>query len=96
MEKKSKTPDLHEAYLSHKEVLLGYLSQKLINSADVEEILQETYLKALEAGNKRIIHSPKSYLFIIARNLAYKRLRQSFKRMMREIDGIGRKIFSTI
>ena len=42
----------------------------IVPPKDVEDIVQETYVRVCQIEQKRIITSPRSYLFRIARNLA--------------------------
>jgi len=79
---------IQDAYAEHKGVLIAYMSQYVLKPEDVEDILQETFLKSLEASRKSAINSPKSYLFIVARNLIFKRLKRKSRDMMREISSI--------
>jgi len=74
--------------LEHKSILAAYLAQKLLQPADVDDILQETFSLALEQGEKQDIHSPKSYLFIIARNLLSKQLKAQAQSIEREIEDL--------
>lgn len=50
--------------------LKQYLLRYLVRSQDVEDILQETFLRAWESEKTQTIHSPRSFLFRVARNIA--------------------------
>lgn len=82
---------MHEAFVEHKGVLIAYLSKYLLRPEDIEDILQDTFVKTLEVSQKRKILSPRSYLFIVARNLIFRQLKQKSKYMMREISEIDER-----
>lgn len=69
-------------------MLTAYLAQKLLNPEDVDDILQETISLALERGEQTDIRSPKSYLFIIARNLLSKQLKAQARDMECEVEDL--------
>lgn len=79
---------LLKAFLEHKNTLAAFLAQKMLKPEDVDDILQETFSLALEQGKKQAIQSPKSYLFIIARNLMSKQLKAQALSMEREIEDV--------
>lgn len=84
-ESKNKTLSVLQAFVEHKDVLAGYLAQRMIRSEDVDDLLQETFLLAYKAEQKGKIVSPKGYLFIIARNLLSKSYAKQAKEMTRVI-----------
>src|SRR5690606_524295 len=51
----------------------------IVNRHDVEDIVQETVLRAVEAGKTTQIRAPKSFLFRIAHNLAISEIRKRRK-----------------
>lgn len=69
-----------EAYQSHLGGLKSFLSRLLSNPHDVEDVVQETFIRAHLAERNSQIQQPKSYLFKIARNVALNQLRQSMRR----------------
>ena len=50
--------------------LRAFLSRFLDSPVEVEDVLQEAFLKTFEAGRKHDIEAPKSFLYKTARNLA--------------------------
>lgn len=84
----SKVNPLLEAYLEHRDVLAGYLARKLLSKEDIEDVLQETFFQAFQVNARRKILSPKSYLFIVARNLMKRRFLNSAARVRQEISGV--------
>ena len=93
MPNKMDKPELsiHAAFAEHKGVLAAYMAKYMLKPEDADDILQDTFLKTLEASQKRDIQSPKSYLFIVARNLIFRKLRKTSKHMMQEIEDIDER-----
>ncbi len=75
-----------QAFSEHKDILISYLAQKLLKPDDIDDLLQETFIQAFRAEKKGPIRSPKSYLFIIARNLLSKQFAKQSKDLVREIS----------
>ena len=49
--------------------LRAYLSRSLPSSADVDDVIQDSYIRLLKAKEKGTIRRPKPFLFAIARNV---------------------------
>lgn len=58
-------------------MLRAWLHNRFPKQADVDDIIQETYLRMWQLYGARQIHSPKAYLFATARNLALLQSRRS-------------------
>ena len=65
-----------DAFIEHESFLKRFLRRFLVRSCDIEDVVQDTYLKALYAEEGRIISSPKAFLFRIARNEALNEIRR--------------------
>jgi len=52
----------------HEPLLRAYLCQAFSSQADVDDLVQETYLRVLRARQQGPIRSSKSFLFAVARN----------------------------
>ncbi len=61
----------------HEATLRAWLSGRFPNLADVDDIAQESVVRLLRARGSGPILSPKSLLFVVARNLALNRLRDA-------------------
>jgi len=61
--------------LPHEPVLRAWLAKRFPNADNIDDIIQDSYLKALRARETTTIRSPKSFLFTTARNLALDHLR---------------------
>ncbi|NOX69990.1 MAG: sigma-70 family RNA polymerase sigma factor [Gammaproteobacteria bacterium] len=54
----------------------------LVRRQDIEDVVQDTFLKAYESEKKQVITSPKSYLFKIAKNIALNELSKKANQLM--------------
>jgi RNA polymerase sigma factor (sigma-70 family) len=70
------------AFFSVEKKLRSYLMRYLVREQDVEDTVQETFLRAYESELKSEIRCPKSFLFKIARNLALSELSRKTQSMM--------------
>jgi len=58
--------------------LKGYLRRFLRRPEDIEDVVQDSFLKTLEAATKGEIQHPSSYLYTTARNLAINKLTRNY------------------
>lgn len=86
MADKNKDNLIFKAYMECREALVRSIRKACAQPEDVDDILQETYLRAYQANEKRPISSPKDYLFVVSRNLVYKSLAHQSKEIVTEID----------
>lgn len=56
-------------------MLRAWLRGQFPSSADIDDIVQEAYVRVLQAREETIIDSPKAFLFATARNLTLMQLR---------------------
>lgn len=70
----------------HESELRGYLRAKFSAHLDVDDLVQETYARLLQAREQAPLRSAKAYLFTTARNAAYDYFR---RRKIVAIDGIA-------
>jgi len=68
--------------------LKSYLKRFLVRQQDVEDVVQETFARAYRAEQKCEIHSPKSFLFRVARNLALSELTRKSTKMVESIGDV--------
>ena len=71
---------------SHEQLLRSWLVRSFPSLGDVDDIIQESYLRVLAAGREQAIASPKAFLFATARNLALDHLRH---RGVERIDALA-------
>jgi len=72
---------IHEAYARHQAALKRFISRFLPNSYDIEDVSQETFLRAFTAEKEREIEQPKSFLFRIAKHVALTQLTQKSRQI---------------
>lgn len=84
------------AFVEHQSFLKRFLTRFLSSSHDIEDVVQDSYLKALCAEKKQEITSPKAFLFRIARNEALKELRKKSRRITDYIDELDMPEPSTL
>ena len=65
-----------QAYEDHARVLLAFLGRRLGNDADAEDLLQETFARAMRSGTMDGRAEQRLYLFTVARNLLSNRFRR--------------------
>jgi RNA polymerase sigma factor (sigma-70 family) len=65
--------DLHVR--PHESMLRGWLRSRFASENDIDDVVQETYVRLLKARERGDVASPKAFMFAVARNLALDRLR---------------------
>jgi RNA polymerase sigma factor (sigma-70 family) len=67
-----------EAYLENESALKRYLRRFIRSREAADDLAQEAFLRAFAAESRRMIETPKAFLFKVAKNLALNELaRQS-------------------
>jgi len=75
--RKTPAPDpggITTSFLSLRSGLHKFLMRYLVRRQDIEDIVQETFLRAYESERQQKIDYPKSFLFTVARNIALSEL----------------------
>ena len=75
-----------EAFTSCKDGLIRSIMKMSVQQVDVDDILQEAYLRAFNANEKTHIKSPQDYPFVVSRNLVIKALSRQSNEIATEID----------
>lgn len=75
-------------FIKNQSFLKRFLTRFLSSPQDIEDVVQESYLKALGAEKKHEITSPKAFLFRIARNEALKELQKKSRRITDYLDDL--------
>jgi len=70
----------------HEASLRSYLRHKFPAHPDIDDLVQETYARLLQAREQGPLRSPKAFLFTTARNAAFDFFR---RRRVAAIDGIA-------
>jgi len=77
---------IFEAFQACRDGLVRSIMKMSVKQQDVDDILQETFIKVLHSDTQQKIKSPKGYLFVVSRNLVLKKLTQQSKEIHTEID----------
>jgi RNA polymerase sigma factor (sigma-70 family) len=75
----------------HEAMLRAWLKRRFEHQLEIDDIVQEAYMRVLRAREGGAMPSPKAFLFTTARNLALDRLRRhdvSRTDLMGEIDSL--------
>ena len=83
--KKALSP-ISAAFVEHETFLKRFLRRFLSRAHDIEDVVQETYIRARCAEETQVITSPKSFLFRVARNEALSQLRKKSRRITDYIE----------
>ena len=74
-------PDMGAIYKDLRASLMRFASRYFRRPQEVEDVVQEAFVKVIEAQHRRGIREPRSYLYKTARNLAISELRSSHHRL---------------
>ncbi len=74
--------------VAHESELKAYVSHRLPVNIDVDDVIQEVYLRILRNYSKISIRSPKAYFFRSARNLLYDKYRIKENSPIIDVDSI--------
>lgn len=77
---------ISRAFLENNTFLKKFLRRFLCQVQDIEDVVQETYVKAYIAEQHKSIAYPKAYLFSIAKNLALNELDRKSRQMTDSIE----------
>lgn len=72
---------LLQVFLKYRQLLARFVG-RVVAPSDIEDIVQETFVKSMQAGASRRIEHPKAFMFRTARNLALNHV-QRFDNKMR-------------
>lgn len=78
------TPSLTDAYFEQRDALARFLRARLGGSADVEDLLQDLYLKASRVDPETEVRDPRAFLYKLASNLLMDRRRSSLRTAARD------------
>jgi RNA polymerase sigma factor (sigma-70 family) len=96
-ELKNRTPSaLLTTFLENSDILKRFLTRYFSNRQDIEDVVQETYLRAYIADQKTGVHHPRGFLFRVAKNVALKKLTRKSNQMTDYLEDFGfSEVFGT-
>ena len=65
---------IYDTFVGNESALKRYLGRFVYRSEDIDDMMQETFLRAYKATDKRDIEYPKAYLFRVANSVAVREL----------------------
>lgn len=80
------TTPVERAFMEIRLLLRSVLARIITNPDDVDDLLQETYIKAVNGEKATAISNPKGYLVVVARNLALSELSRRSKQIFESIE----------
>lgn len=80
-----------KAFRENESILRRFLRRFTSNTHDIEDITQETILRALRAEKTTEIEQPRAFLFGIARNVAKKELEKKSRSIVDFIEDFGQQ-----
>jgi len=84
IKRKSKIPlisAIYENFLSNESGLKRYLRRFFYRDEDIDDMAQETFLKAYKYANNREIEYPKAYLYQVAKSVALRELSRKSRQL---------------
>ena len=86
MQKSSHTDSgMHQVFMSAKDSLMRMVS-RLVPPKEIEDIVQETYVRICQLDSVDAIEQPKSFLMKTARNLAFDHLKKAETRLADSVE----------
>ncbi len=86
---------IFDYFIENESIIKVFLRRFNSNSHDIEDICQETILRALQAEKNKEIYEPKAFLFGIAKNVARKGLEKKSKTLIDFIDDFSDEEYSS-
>ncbi|MEM7504588.1 MAG: RNA polymerase sigma factor [Pseudomonadota bacterium] len=81
--------DIAMAFLENTTFLKRFLTRYFANRQDIEDVVQETYLRAHIEDQKKGIEHPKAFLFRVAKNVALKKLSRKSRQITDYIEDLA-------
>lgn len=75
----------HKLFIASRESMKRVVA-RIVPPHEIEDIVQETYVRLCQVNNESSIHSPKSFIFTTARNLALDYQKQANVRLVDKVD----------
>ncbi len=70
----------------HEDLLRNWLVGRFPDHCDIDDIIQETYVRVLNARRQNRIKAPKSFLFTTARNLGIDKMKSAHSTKTESLD----------
>jgi len=80
-------------FIENSTFIKAFLRRFLHSQHDIEDVIQQTYLKAYCAEKEKTIEHPKSYLFTIAKNIAINELTKKSNKITDYLEECADAVF---
>jgi len=70
-QKSNKTESILDVFTRYQTSLKYFISGYVVNSQDVDDVCQETFLRTYKSSLENEVTKPKSFLFKVAKNLIF-------------------------
>jgi RNA polymerase sigma-70 factor (ECF subfamily) len=87
--RRQKLSPVSKSFLKNESFLKKFISRYMTRPEDIDDVVQESFLKAFAAESEKPIAHPKAFLFRIARNSALSRLRLKSRSITDYIEDLG-------
>lgn len=77
-----------DAFKKHQSALRAFVSRMVSAPADIDDVTQETFLRAFNAEKSKDIDQPKSFLFTIARNIVLSEISKKSNKLTDHIEDL--------
>lgn len=88
MRQNQNSKDFLSIFKQYENSLRRFISGFLVNSQDVEDIAQETFLRTYKSNEQEEISKPKSFMFRVAKNLIISEYRRSSFKLTDYIEDV--------
>lgn len=86
---------IYNIFIENELKIKRFLRRYSSSSHDIDDISQETILRALHAEKNKEIHEPKAFLFGVAKNIARKSLEKKSQSLIDFIEDFGGEEYSS-
>jgi len=80
--------NLHTSFMAVRQLMHRVIS-RIVPPREVEDIVQETYVRICQIDNKDNIKQPRSFLLKTAKNIAFDYLKRAEVRLVESVDNIA-------
>lgn len=84
-----KISEILKVFLANQSAIKAFLRRYTSSRQDIEDITQETILRALQAEKTQEIYQPRGFLFGVAKNIARKELDRKSRKLIDFIEDLG-------
>ena len=84
----SSTESILNVFTRYKSSLKYFISSFVINSQDVDDVCQETFLRTYKSSLENEVKTPKSFMFKVAKNLIFSDFRRASTQLNEYVEDI--------